>query len=196
MAIPVPPHVRALLFDCDGTLVDSMSLHWQAWIETLQEIGIETSIAFLAPLRGATVDDMVTAVSRASGRTIDAATFVPRKQARYRELLPGIVELAPVADLARAYAGRLPMAIVSGGCRRNVTASLQATGLLPYFSVILTSDDPLPGKPAPDIMLAAARRLGVAPEACQVFEDGELGLEAARAAGMLATDVRPWLAVP
>jgi HAD superfamily hydrolase (TIGR01509 family) len=185
--------VRALLFDCDGTLVDSMPLHWQAWIEVMREFGIEVTIDFLAPYRGATVADIVAAASRAYGRPIDAAAFVPRKQARFRELLPGILELTPVADVVRAHAGRLPMAVVSGGCRRNVTASLQATGLLSYFPVILTADDPLPGKPAPDIMLEAARRLGVEPAACQVFEDGDLGLASAQAAGMLATDVRPWL---
>jgi beta-phosphoglucomutase-like phosphatase (HAD superfamily) len=193
----IPPHIRALLFDCDGTLVDTMSIHWQAWQETLREYGIEVTPAFLEPLSGAKVTDMVAAISRHTGRSIDGETFIPRKQARFRELLPGVREIALVADLARRYYGRLPMAVVSGGCRRNVTASLETTGLTKYFPVVLTSDDPFPGKPAPDILLEAARRLGVQPGACQVFEDGELGLDAARAAGMLATDVRPWIgAVP
>jgi beta-phosphoglucomutase-like phosphatase (HAD superfamily) len=195
-AIAVPPHVRALLFDCDGTLVDTMPLHWQAWLETLREFGIEISLEFIAAYRGATVEDIVAAVSRATGREIDLAAFVPRKQGRFRELLPGVREIALVADLVRAHHGRLPMAIVSGGCRRNVTASLEATSLARYFPVVLTSDDPFPGKPAPDILLEAARRLGVPPAHCQVFEDGDLGLEAARAAGMLATDVRPWIGEP
>jgi len=188
--IPVPPQIRALLFDCDGTLIDTMPLHWQAWLETLHEFGVEVSQEFLYAYRGATVTDIVAAVSRATGKTIDVAAFVPRKQGRFRELLPGVREIALVADVARAHHGRLPMAIVSGGCRRNVIASLQATGLEQYFPVVLTSDDPFPGKPAPDLFLEAARRLGVAPERCQVFEDGDLGLDAARAAGMLATDVR------
>jgi len=139
------------------------------------------------------VTDIVAAVGRATGKTIDVATFVPRKQGRFRELLPGVQEIALVADLARAQYGHLPMAVVSGGCRRNVLASLEATGLGRCFSVVLTSDDPFPGKPAPDILLEAARRLGVPPGSCQVFEDGDLGLDAARAAGMLATDVRPWI---
>ena len=191
--IPVPPHIRALLFDCDGTLVDTMPLHWQAWMETLHAFGIEISQEFLAVYRGATVTDIVAAVGRATGKTIDVAAFVPRKQGRFRELLPGVQEIALVADLARAQYGHLPMAVVSGGCRRNVLASLEATGLDRCFSVVLTSDDPFPGKPAPDILLEAARRLGVPPEFCQVFEDGDLGLDAARAAGMLATDVRPWI---
>lgn len=191
--ISIPPEVRALLFDCDGTLVDTMALHWQAWHETLREYGIEVTPAFLEPLRGAKVTDMVAAISRHTGRPIDGDTFIPRKQARFRELLPGVREIALVADLARRHHGRLPMAVVSGGCRRNVTASLETTGLAKFFPVVLTSDDPFPGKPAPDLLLEAARRLNVQPAACQVFEDGDLGLDAARAAGMLATDVRPWI---
>jgi beta-phosphoglucomutase-like phosphatase (HAD superfamily) len=191
--ISIPSHIRALLFDCDGTLVDTMPLHWQAWLETLHAFGIQVSQEFLAAYRGATVTDIVAAVSRATGRTIDVESFVPRKQGRFRELLPGVQEIAQVADLARANFGKRPMAVVSGGCRRNVLASLDVTGLTHCFPVVLTSDDPFPGKPAPDILLEAARRLGVLPEHCQVFEDGDLGLDAARAAGMLATDVRPWI---
>jgi beta-phosphoglucomutase-like phosphatase (HAD superfamily) len=191
--LSVPAHIRGLLFDCDGTLVDTMPLHWQAWLETLREFGVEISQEFIAAYRGATVTDIVAAVSRATGKSIDVAAFVPRKQGRFRELLPGVQEIALVADVVRAHHTRLPMAIVSGGCRRNVLASLEATGLMRYFPVVLTSDDPFPGKPAPDILLEAARRLGVAPEFCQVFEDGDLGLDAAHRAGMLATDVRPWI---
>ena len=153
--LSVSSHIRALLFDCDGTLVDTMPLHWQAWQEGLRELGIEVPVEFIATYRGATV-----------------------------------------ADIVRANHGQLPMAVVSGGSHRNVMASLEATGLDSFFPVVLTSDDPFPGKPAPDIMLEAARRLGVAPEFCQVFEDGDLGIDAARAAGMLATDVRPFLGVP
>ena len=192
-SMPIPPHIRALLFDCDGTLVDTMPLHWQAWLEGLHELGIEVSQEFIATFRGATVEDILAAVSKATGRKIDVAAFVPRKQGRFRELLPGVQEIVLVADIVRAHHGKLPMAVVSGGCCRNVMASLEATGLARYFPVVITSDDPFPGKPAPDILLEAARRLGVAPALCQVFEDGDLGLDAARAAGMLATDVRPWV---
>ena len=83
------------------------------------------------------------------------------------------------------------MAVVSGSNRANVERALQAAGLRELFSVVLTADEGLPPKPAPDLFLEAARRMGVEPCYCQVFEDADSGLEAARQAGMLATDVRP-----
>jgi HAD superfamily hydrolase (TIGR01509 family) len=82
------------------------------------------------------------------------------------------------------------MAVASGGTRKNVTLELEAIQLKDFFEVILSADDDIRPKPAPDIFLEAARRLGVEPRYCQVFEDGDLGLEAAKAADMLPTDVR------
>ncbi len=192
--IPVPSHIRALLFDCDGTLIDTMPLHWEAELATLRELGIALDPEWLAGISGATMPDVLAAIARHTGRAIDQEDFIACKQTRFRALLPGAREIAIVADLARAQYGRLPMGVVSGGYRCNVTASLEAIGLARHFSVVLTADDPFPGKPAPDAFLAAARQLGVPPAACQVFEDADLGLAAARAAGMLATDIRPWLA--
>lgn len=193
MKLVVPPYIRGLLFDCDGTLVDTMPLHWRAWQEGLKAFGVDVPVSFLEQFSGAIVTDVLARVSRHTGKKLDESVFVPRKQARFREMLHEVRELTPVADIVRMYAGKLPMAVVSGGCRQNVTASLEVVGLLKYFDVIITGDDPFPGKPAPDIMLEAARCLNVEPGLCQVFEDGELGLDAAVAAGMLATDVRPAL---
>jgi len=95
-----------------------------------------------------------------------------------------------VVEVVRKYHGALPMAVASGGTRRNIGLQLETLQLKKYFEVILSADDDIKPKPAPDIFLEAARRLGVEPEHCQVFEDGDLGLDAARTAGMLATDIR------
>ena len=103
---PIPSQIRALLFDCDGTLVDTMPMHLQAWQETLRTFDITVSQDFLASYRGATVTDIVAAVSLATGKTIDESIFVPRKQARFRELLPGVREIGVVADLVRAHHGQ------------------------------------------------------------------------------------------
>ena len=95
-----------------------------------------------------------------------------------------------VVDVALRYAGILPLAVASGSTRRNVDLELEAIGIPHLFTIILTADDDVRPKPAPDIFLEAARRMAVPAQFCQVFEDGDHGLEGARRAGMLATDVR------
>ena len=105
-------------------------------------------------------------------------------------MLHTIKEIKAVADIARAHHGQVPIAVASSGMGRVVTKTLTAVGLLPLFDVIVTADDVTHGKPAPDLFLLAAERLGVAPADCIVYEDGDPGLEAARRAGMRAVDVR------
>ena len=126
------------------------------------------------------------------GQSIDVQKFTADKEERTYVLLDQARPLEPIAALARRYHGRLPMAVVSGSNRPNVERALQAAGLRELFPVTLTADDGLPPKPAPDLFLEAARRLGVEPALCQAFEDADAGLEAIRCAGMVATDVRPF----
>jgi HAD superfamily hydrolase (TIGR01509 family) len=96
-------------------------------------------------------------------------------------------------DVANKYNGILPMAICSGSMRESVNISIQAIGLAGVFKVILTSDDQFKPKPAPDMFLEAAKRLNINPRYCQVFEDGDLGIQAAKNAGMVATDIRKYI---
>ncbi|MCZ7670509.1 MAG: HAD-IA family hydrolase [Chloroflexi bacterium] len=115
------------------------------------------------------------------------------KERRAAEKLKTVGPITAVVELVYRYHGKLPLAVASSGRRQDVETSLRAIGLLSYFDAILTADDAIQPKPAPDIFLAAAARLGVAPEACEVFEDADMGLMGAREAGMVATDVRPYL---
>ena len=112
------------------------------------------------------------------------------KERRYLEMLHTVQEIKAVADIARAHQGKVPIAVASSGMRRVVEQTLTATGLIGLFDVIVTADDVKHGKPAPDLFLLAAERLGVAPADCIVYEDGDPGLEAARRAQMRAVDVR------
>jgi HAD superfamily hydrolase (TIGR01509 family) len=113
------------------------------------------------------------------------------KEHLYQQLLPRVVPIEPVVLLVKQYAGRLPMAVATGGTQAIVRKTLGSLGLTELFQAIVTADDVKHGKPAPDIFLESARRLGVPPESCYAFEDAELGLQAARAAGMVAIDIRP-----
>jgi HAD superfamily hydrolase (TIGR01509 family) len=96
-------------------------------------------------------------------------------------------------DVVRRYASLLPMAVASGGSRFNVELQLKTVGILQLFQAVITADDDVAPKPSPDIFLEAAKRIHVDPEQCQVFEDGDIGLDAAREAKMLATDIRLFL---
>lgn len=190
----VPDSVQGLIFDCDGTLADSLPLHYAAWEETFAALGLSCPLEFLLRHNGKPTDVIVTRYNAEFGRTINVAEFTADKERRTYARLEQTRPLEPVAGLARQYYGRLPLAVVSGSNRANVERTLRAIGLRELFPVVLTADDGLPPKPAPELFLEAARRLQIEPRYCQVFEDADSGLEAARRAGMLATDVRPFLA--
>lgn len=193
LSVPeVPTWVRGLIFDCDGTLVDTLPLHYIAWEETFAALGLVCPLEFLIQHNGKPTDQIVGLYNTKFGQNIDVEQFTADKERQTFLLLEQTQPLEPIAMLAREYQGRLPMAVVSGSNRPNVERALQAAGLRDLFPVVLTADDGFLPKPAPDLFLEAARRLAVEPDLCQVFEDADSGLEAARCAGMLATDVRPF----
>ena len=196
LTLAVAEGVRGLIFDCDGTLVDSLPLHYAAWEETLAALDLTCPMDFLLRHNGKPTRQIVALYNAEFGHALDVEQFTEEKERRTYARLDQTPPLEPVATLARRYYHRLPMAVVSGSNRANVERALRAAGLRELFSVVLTADDGLPPKPAPDLFLEAARRIGVTPGACQVFEDADAGLEAARCAGMVATDVRPVLAEP
>ncbi|MEZ4703063.1 MAG: HAD family phosphatase [Rhodothermales bacterium] len=191
--ILVPEHIRGLIFDCDGTLVDSMPLHWECWHETFAAFGATCPHEFLDELKGVPTDGIISRYNARFGTTIDVWQFTEAKEERAREKLLTVKPIPVVTDVVERYRGKLPMAVASGGPNATVTLSLRVIGLLDRFQTVVTADDPVKPKPSPDIFLEAARRLGVAPEQCQVFEDGDLGIQAALEAGMIATDIREYL---
>ncbi|MEN0109323.1 MAG: HAD-IA family hydrolase [Planctomycetota bacterium] len=188
--IELPDGVRGLVFDCDGTLADTMPLHKRLWDECLEGHGVRLPPGFIDAHAGKPTDVIVAIINAEHGVAIDAEAFLAEKEGRFQARIAEVGPIEPVVATARAHHGRLPMAVVSGGIRLNVDLSLAAIGAADWFPVVLTADDPIAPKPAPDLFLAAADRIGVAPERCHAFEDADAGIEAARAAGMTVTDVR------
>lgn len=193
MSIKIYDNVKALIFDCDGTLADTMGLHFEAWREALDESGISCEKDFFDQYAGYSSEKIVGIINTRFGSSLDVEAICRVKEANFESKLHRITPIEPVVELARASMGKLPMAVVSGGVRKNVDATLETLGLVSAFPVIITASDPIPPKPAPDIFLEAAKRLGVAPEFCQVFEDAEAGIIGAQAAGMFVTDVRQFV---
>ncbi len=187
---PVADDMKGMIFDCDGTLVDSMPLHMDAWRHTFRHFRIDMDENFLFSLRGMKEVDIVKSYNLTYGTNLEPEVTVRKKHDYFEQHIASVKPIPEVAAIAKEHFGKIPLAVVSGSMRKIVHRELQVTGLFALFEVILTAEDPFKPKPAPDAFLEAARRMHVEPRFCQVFEDGDAGLEAARNAGMVATDVR------
>ncbi|HEY2861206.1 MAG TPA: HAD family phosphatase [Terracidiphilus sp.] len=190
MTLPIPAGTfRAYLFDCDGTIVDSMPLHYQAWKKSLAEYGGEYKKDLFYAWGGRPIREIIRLLNEMQGLEMPVEEVATRKEALYHQLLPTLEPIPEVIEHIDAQHGRIPFAVVSGSRRSSVTASLTAVGLLDKFDTLVCAEDYKNGKPAPDAFLLAAQRLGVAPGECLVFEDTDLGIEAATAAGMVSVKV-------
>jgi HAD superfamily hydrolase (TIGR01509 family) len=181
---------RGLVFDCDGTLVDTLPVHAKAWAVGFATSGVEMAPDWYWPRSGFSEVDILDAFERDHGVVLDREHTTTTQRRAFHDHIADLREIAVVAAIARAQHGKLPMAVASSGWKSIVVPSLDAAGLSGLFDTVVTIDDVAEAKPAPDLFLEAARRLGVAPADCLVFEDSAQGLEAARLAGMPAVDVR------
>lgn len=185
--------IQALVFDFDGTLVNTMPLHWRAWQVISARHGIQFSEERFYALGGVPSRDILKTLRAEQGLLLDPLAVAKEKENAYLELLAHVEPIELVMDIAREHAGKLPMAIASGGTHRVIEMITRHLGIRDLFAAVVTSEDVLRQKPAPDIFLEAARRLRVCPAACRAYEDTGLGLQAIRAAGMEAVDVRELL---
>jgi len=190
----ITPGTKALIFDLDGTLADTMPYHFQAWQKACRRFGIEMDTAFLQSYTGApgwTIAEAVIEQNGMSGK-VTVNDIMQVKLDEFFTIQHLVTAIEPVASLARKYSGILPMAVGTGGHREAVEKTLEITGLRKYFDIIVTANDVERHKPDPETFLRCAELMGVEPRFCEVFEDGDLGIEAAKRAGMTATDVRGW----
>ena len=180
---------RAYLFDCDGTVVDSMPLHYLAWKEALAGWGAIFSEDLFYAWGGKPPIEIVSALNAMQELKMPVEVVAECKENFYFDLLPQLKPVPEVLEVIELQRGRVPFAVVSGSTRQSVFKSLTTLHLLDRFDVLVGAEDYERGKPAPDAFLIAASRLGVAPEDCLVFEDTEIGIQAATAAGMASVRV-------
>jgi beta-phosphoglucomutase family hydrolase len=180
---------RAYLFDCDGTIVDSMPLHNIAWKTAFSEWNCPFPEDLFYSWGGKPTREIVATLNKMHGLAMPVEALAEHKEELYFKMLPQLKAIPEVLELIEAQHGRIPFAVVSGGKRESVVRSLTALHLLDKFDTIVGAEDYTNGKPAPDAFLVAAARLGVAPKDCLVFEDTDLGVQAATAAGMASVRV-------
>lgn len=184
--------IHGLIFDCDGTLADTMQLHWRAWQTVTRRYNLHFPEDRFYALGGVPSRDIFRMLGEEQGIALDPLAASREKEAAYLPMLAETREIEPVARIAREHHGKMPMAVASGGMKHVIEQVLTHLNLRHLFQAVVTSEDVTRQKPAPDIFLEAARRIGVPPGQCRGFEDTELGLTAIRAAGMEAVDVRIW----
>lgn len=185
--------LRGIVFDCDGTLADTMPLHWRAWQAIAARHRLEFPEDRFYSLGGVPSRDILKMLSHEQGLNLDYHSVAHEKEAVYLPLISQVEPINTVVGVAREYHGRIPLAVASGGTRRIIEQVLEHLGIKQLFTAIVTSEDVVNQKPAPDIFLEAARRIGVPPQYCRAYEDTDLGMQAIRAAGMEAVDVRQLL---
>jgi HAD superfamily hydrolase (TIGR01509 family) len=194
MALQLPSGpFKAYLFDCDGTIADSMPLHYLAWKKALGEHGCAFPEDVFYAWGGMPTVQIVATLSAQQGIAMNAEEVAHRKELLYYELLPQLQAVPEVLEQINLSYGRIPFAVVSGGNRESVTKSLTTLGLLDKFDTLVCSEDYTKPKPDPEPFLTAAARLKVEPADCLVFEDTDMGVQAATAAGMASVKIlQPW----
>ena len=174
------------IFDCDGTLVDTMPLHFRAWNVAMQRAGLrgELDEELFYSLGGVPTRRVAELMAAHYGLTLDPDRVFHEKEEIFMAMQGELRVIEPVVEFARAVARHSPVSVASGGPKPIVRRTLEVTGLAEIFPVLVTPEDVAHGKPAPDMFLLAAAKMGVAASACLVFEDADPGFRAAEAAGM------------
>ncbi len=187
--------MEALIFDCDGTLADTMPAHHRAWLDSLRPYGIPFPEERFYGLGGMPTMQIAELLLAEAGKSavVDHEALARAKEEAFLAFIGEVRPISRVVDVARrrrAETPAVPMAVASGGYRQIVDLTLRQIGVRDWFPVVVTAEDTARGKPEPDVFLEAARRLGVPPAICTVYEDTDFGIEAARRAGMRWIDVR------
>jgi beta-phosphoglucomutase-like phosphatase (HAD superfamily) len=190
----LPAHIKGLVFDCDGTLADTMPMHWRAWQVIAKKYKLKFPIDRFYSLGGVPSRDILKMLAEEQGVTLDHIQAAHEKENAYLPLMAEVEPIHAVVEIAEENFGKIPMAVASGGTLPIIEQVLTHLKIRHLFGAVVTSEMVKNQKPAPDIFVEAARRIGVEPKFCRGYEDTDLGMRAIRSAGMDAVDVREMLA--
>jgi HAD superfamily hydrolase (TIGR01509 family) len=185
--LDINPKTNALIFDLDGTLADTMPIHFQTYKNILKDFGIDFSPKIFVSLAGIPAVGTIHRLNEIYGTQMIAEEVGKLKELEYEKIMHKMKPIQAVVELAEKYYGKLPMAVGTGGYKRLSWKTMHILGLDKYFDILISNEDVERPKPYPDTFLRCAELMKVAPQVCEVFEDGILGMQAAREAGMMAT---------
>lgn len=190
----ITPGVKGLIFDLDGTLANTMPWHLQAWQKACLRFGMVMDSAFLQAHTGVPGWKIAGEIIAMNGKTgiVSPEEIIRVKLEEFFAIQHNVTPIEPVTALVQKYHGKMPISIGTGGSPDSVEKTLEIIGIREYFDIIVTAVDVTHHKPHPETFLRCSELMGLAPAECEVFEDGDLGLQAATRAGMIATDVRTW----
>ncbi len=193
--LTVPTNIKGLIFDLDGTIADTMPIHYIAWKNAAARYGIDFTTELFEQLAGIPLYGTVKKLNKLFNKDIDPREMGDSKEQEYEDNMDKAQPVEPVVDLIREYYGKLPMAVGTGGGREISKKAMRIVGVDQYIEHLVSADDVTKHKPHPETFLKCAELIGVDPKDCLVFEDGVLGIEAAKAGGMQVIDVRDYYQV-
>jgi beta-phosphoglucomutase family hydrolase len=191
--LTVHPDAKGLIFDLDGTLVDSMPLHYEAWKEVCALGGHDFSEEEFYSLAGVQSEKIFGMLNDKYGTDFEPKSMSQLKEDTYLKKIDQIKPVQAVLEIVQQYFGKLPMAVGTGSPKEHSMKTMRALDYEKYFEILVAGDEVEKGKPHPETFLRCAEAMGVEPQYCHVFEDGDPGIQAARTAGMFVTDIRPFL---
>ncbi|MFN8415604.1 MAG: HAD-IA family hydrolase [Cytophagaceae bacterium] len=189
----LPPHIKGLIFDIDGTLADTMPAHFAASQRVAKEMGFEFPLEYFLSSAGTPTTKVFEALLASQGKShIDAIAASALKEKYYLELIPTVLPIPFTMNIVKAYAGKIPMSMGTGGTLEIALPNIEVIGVQEFIPILVSAEDVRRHKPFPDTFLACAARMGIPPGNCLVFEDAENGFTAAKEAGMNYIDVREY----
>jgi beta-phosphoglucomutase-like phosphatase (HAD superfamily) len=194
MEYDIKPGIKGLIFDLDGTLADTMPFHFKGWRLACRKFGADIDTDFLRKHTGSPgwiIAEEIIRKCNLEGN-VTTSQIMEEKLIEFYKDQHLVKPIPPVVGIVKKYYGILPMAVGTGGHREAVERTLEITGLRKYFDIIVTANDVDNFKPHPETFLKCATLMNIEPQFIEVFEDGDLGINAAISAGMSATDVRSW----
>jgi len=189
------PLAKGLIFDIDGTICDTMPVHFIAWRQTAAEHGIDFTPELFVEVTGVPAFQTSQYLKNKFNADFDELEFTHRKEERYEQNMGQAKPIEPVVKIIRENKGKLPMACGTGGSQYLAWKTLEIAGVKDCFEHVVAAEDVVNHKPFPDTFLKAAELIGVQPSDCEVYEDGQLGLDAAKRAGMMFVDVTQYYEV-